>query len=104
MENTSVQIARTILNQIKNLDKSALMVWGANSYSSLSQTKNRTGGLSFKVNGLTHQGWVTIELDWLDTYTVIFTNENRDIAKICEDVYCDMLVDTIDYIEGKHAA
>ena len=104
MENTSVQIARTILNQIKNLDRSALMAWGANSYCSLSKNKNRVGGLSFKVNGLIHQGWVTIELDWLDTYTVIFTNENRDIVKTCESVYCDMLIDIIDFIEGKHAA
>ena len=104
MENTSVHIAQTILNQIKNLDKSALMAWGANSYCSLSQTKHRVGGLSFKVNGLTHQGWVTIELNWLDTYNVIFTNENRDVVKTFEDIYCDMLVNIIDYIEGKHVA
>ena len=104
MEITSVQIARTILNQIKNLDRSALMAWGANSYCSLSQTKYRVGGLSFKVNGLTHQGWVTIELNWLDTYNIIFTNENRNVVKTFEDIYCDMLVNVIDYIEGKHAA
>jgi hypothetical protein len=104
MEITSVQIARTILNQIKNLDNSALMAWGANSFCSLSETKNRVGGLSFKVNGLTHQGWVTIELNWLDTYNIIFTNENRDVVKVFEDIYCDMLVNTIDFIEGKHVA
>lgn len=104
MENTSVQIARTILNQIKYLDKSALMAWGAKSFCSLSESKTRMGGLSFQVNGLTHKGWVTIELDWLDTYTVLFTNKNREIVKTCEGVYCDMLIDIIDYIEGKHAA
>lgn len=104
MENTSVQIARTILNQIKNLDRNALMAWGANSFCSVSKSKTRVGGLSFQVNGLTHNGWVTIELDWLDTYTVIFTNRNRDVVKTCEGVYCDMLVDVIDFIEGKHAA
>lgn len=104
MENTPVQIARTILNQIKCLDKSALMAWGANSFCSLSETKTRIGGLSFQVNGLTHKGWVTIELDWLDTYTVILKNRNRKVVKTFEGVYCDMLIDIIDYIEGKHAA
>lgn len=104
MENTSVQIARTILNQIKYLDKSALMAWGANSFCSLSENKNRVGGLSFMVNGITHKGWVTIELDWLDTYNVVFTNKKREIVKTYDGVYCDMLINVIDFIEGKHAA
>ena len=104
MDNTSIQIARTILNQIKYLDKSALMAWGAKSFCSLSENKNRVGGLSFQVNGITHKGWVTIELDWLDTYNVIFTNKKREIVKTCEGIYCDMLIDVIDFIEGKHAA
>jgi hypothetical protein len=104
MENTSIQIAQTILDQIKYSDKSALMAWGAKSFCALSENKTRVGGLSFQVNGLTHKGWVTIELDWLDTYTVIFNNRKREVVKTAEGVYCDMLVDVIDYIEGKHAA
>ncbi|MBZ0328285.1 MAG: hypothetical protein K8F54_11810 [Altibacter sp.] len=104
MENPSIQIAQTILYQIKYLDRSALMAWGAKSFCSLSENKTRVGGLSFKVNGLTHKGWVTIELDWLDTYTVVFTNRKREIVKTVEGVYYDMLIDVIDYIEGKHAA
>jgi len=104
MENTPVQIARTILNQIKYQDKSALMAWGAKSFCSLSETESTIGGLSFQVNGLTHKGWVTIKLDWSDTYTVVFTNKNREVIKTIEGVYCDMLVDIIDFIEGKHVA
>jgi hypothetical protein len=104
MENESIQIAQTIINQIKFLDRSALMAWGAKSFCSLSENKNRVGGLSFQVNGLTHKGWVTIELDWLDTYTVIFTNKKREVVKTVAGVYCDMLVDVIDFIEGKQAA
>jgi hypothetical protein len=104
MENTSVQIAQTILNQIKYFDKSALMAWGAKSFCSLSENKTRVGGLSFQVNGLTHKGWVTIELDWLDTYTVVFTNRKRIVVKTCNGIYCDMLIDVIDFIEGKKVA
>jgi hypothetical protein len=104
MKNTSVQIAQTILNQIKYLDKNALMAWGAKSFCAISETKTRAGGLSFQVNGLTHIGWVTIELDWLDTYKVVFTNRKRAVVKTIEGIYCDMLIDVIDYIEGKHAA
>jgi hypothetical protein len=104
MENSTMQIAQTILNQIKCLDRYALMAWGAKSFCALSENKTRAGGLSFQVNGITHKGWVTIELDWLDTYNVIFTNKNRKVIKTFDGIYCDQLVDIIDYIEGKHAA
>ena len=104
MENESIQIAQTILKQIKSQDRNALMAWGAKSFCSLSENKNRGGGLSFQVNGLTHKGWVTIELDWLDTYTVIFTNKNREVVETNNGVYCDMLVEVIDYFEGKQVA
>ena len=104
MENESMQIAQTILEQIRYFDRSALMAWGAKSFCALSENKQRVGGLSFQVNGLSHKGWVTIELDWMDTYTVIFTNRSREVVKSVEGVYCDMLVDIIDFIEGKQAA
>jgi hypothetical protein len=104
MENVAIQIAQTVMNQIKHFDRSALMAWGAKSFCALDENKERAGGLSFQVNGLTHKGWVTIELDWMDTYTVIFTNRSREVVKRVEGVYCDMLVDVIDFIEGKQAA
>jgi hypothetical protein len=104
MENQSKQIAQTILDQIRCLDRSALMAWGAKSFCSLSENKTRVGGLSFQVNGLTHKGWVTVELDWSDTYAVVFTNRKRAVVKTVEGVYCDMLVEVIDFIENKQAA
>jgi hypothetical protein len=104
MKSNAMEIAQTVLTQIKYLDRSALMAWGAKSFCALSETDTRKGGLGFQVKGLTHKGWVTVELSWLDTYTVVFTNRNRKVVKTLEDVYCDMLVDVIDFIEGKHAA
>jgi hypothetical protein len=104
MENTSVQIALTILNQIKYLDKYALMAWGAKQYVSLSECKDFQGGVRFKVNGLTFKGWVKVELTWIDEYKVSFINRKAEVVKAYEGVYCDMLVDIIDYVEGKYEA
>lgn len=103
METTSrtMEIAQIILDQIKYADRSALMAWGANSFSALSETKEFQGGLSFKVNGLTHKGWVKVCLRWVDDYTIVFINKNREVVKTFEGAYCDMLVDVIDWIEGK---
>ncbi len=104
MENTSVQIAQTILNQIKILDRSALMAWGAKHFVSLPGCKDYQGGVRFKVNGLTFKGWVKVELNWMDEYTISFINKKAEVVKEYEGVYCDMLVNIIDYVEGKHAA
>jgi len=104
MQNQSLQIAQTILNQIKFLDRSALMAWGAKSFCTVSESKEYTGGISFQVNGLTHKGWVTITLDWSDTYTVIFSNKKRQVVRTVDGVFCDMLIEVIDFIEGKQAA
>ena len=103
METTSrsMGIAQIILGQIKYTDRGALMAWGANNFCALSETKEFQGGLSFKVNGLTHKGWVKVCLRWVDDYTIIINNKNREVVKISEGAYCDMLVDVIDWIEGK---
>ncbi|TVZ24096.1 hypothetical protein JM84_3055 [Dokdonia sp. Hel_I_63] len=99
-----MEIAKIILGQIKYLDRMALMAWGARNFVALPKSKEFQGGLRFKVNGLKHQGWVTIELTYLDEYTVTFINEDVEVVKVRHGVYCDMLVDIIDYIEGKEAA
>lgn len=96
-----MQIARTIIDQIKYADRSALMAWGATRFAAVSPSKEFQGGLSFQVNGLTHQGWVSIKLRWVDDYTIIFTNKKREVVKTFEGAYCDMLVPVIDWIEGK---
>ena len=101
MKTKTMEIARTILNQIKYADRSALMALGATNFAAISESKEFQGGLSFMVNGLVHQGWVKVGLRWVDDYTIYFYNQNRDLVKTVEGCYCDMLVDVIDFIEGK---
>jgi hypothetical protein len=96
-----MEIARTILEQIKYGDKWALMAYGAKNFIALTESKEFQGGLQFEVNGLRHKGIVRIQLKWIDTYTITFINKRSEIVKEVEDVYCDMLVDILDYIEGK---
>jgi hypothetical protein len=100
-EQETMHIAKTILEQIKYADRSALMAWGAKSFAAVSQSKEFQGGLSFRVNGIVHQGWVTVKLRWVDDYTIIFTNKKREVVKTFEGAYCDMLVPVIDWIEGR---
>lgn len=103
METSSrtMEIAKTIIEQINHADLSALMAWGANSFCAISESKEFEGGVSFKVNGLIHKGWVKICLRWVDDYTIIFINKNREEVKTCDGAYCDMLVPIIDWIEGR---
>lgn len=99
--NKTMEIAHTILEQIKYADRSALMVWGATNFAAISESKEYQGGLVFQVNGLTHKGWVKVCLRWVDDYTIIFINKNREVINTVEECYCDMLVPVIDWIEGK---
>lgn len=104
MESKPIQIAQTILSQIKYADRCALMAWGAKDFVALSESKEFQGGVRFKVNGLTFKGWVSIELRWMDDYTVTFINKKAAVVKVVNGVYCDMLVEVIDFVEGKQAA
>jgi len=102
--NTTTQtmaIAETILEQIQFADRSALWAWGATNYVALLESEEYQGGLEFQVNGLTHQGWVKVCLRWVDDYTIVFINQNHEVVKTTEEIYCDMLVPAIDWIEGK---
>lgn len=97
----TMEIAQTILEQIKYADRSALLAWGAKNFSAISESKEFEGGLAFQVDGLVHKGWVQICLRWADDYTIIFINKNREVVKTSKGICCDMLVDVIDWIEGK---
>jgi len=97
----TMEIAQTIMDQIKYADRSALMAWGATHFAAIGESKEFQGGLAFQVNGLTHRGWVKVSLRWVDDYTIIFINKNREVVKTVEGCYCDMLVPVIDFIEGK---
>ena len=104
MENNSLQIAQTILNQIKYSDKCALMAWGAKNFVALPESKEFQGGVRFKVNGLQFKNWVMVELTWTDEYKVSFINRKREVVKEYDGVYCDMLVNIIDWVENKNVA
>ena len=97
----TIEIATTILNQIKYADRSALMAWGATNFSAISASREYQGGLSFQVLGLKHKGWINIFLRWVDDYTIEFINQDRQLVKTTKQCYCDMLVPIIDWIEGK---
>jgi len=98
---TKTGLAKAILNQIKTIDFWSLGAYGAKNYAAVSENTERLGGVSFQVNGIHHKGWATIHLTWMDDYTIIFHNHNREIVKTVEGVYCDQLVEVLDYIEGK---
>ena len=102
METSSqtMEIARTILNQIQYADHSALMAWGATNFAAISPSRDYQGGLAFQVLGLKHQGWVKVLLRWVDDYTIEFINQDRQLIKTTKECYCDMLVPIIDWIEG----
>lgn len=97
----TMEIAKTILNQIKFGDRMFLMAVGATNFASLSENKERMGGLEFKVNGLVHSGWCKIELKFNDTYRIIFVNRKREIVKTVDECYCDQLIEILDYVEGR---
>jgi hypothetical protein len=97
----TMEIAQTILEQIKYADRSALWAWGATNFSAIIECKEFQGGLAFQVNGLVHKGCVKVCLRWVDDYTIIFVNKKREVVKTFEGAYCDMLVPVIDWIEGK---
>lgn len=97
----TMEIAQTIVDQIKYADRSALMAWGARNFSAISESKDYEGGLTFQVDGLNHKGWVKVCLRWVDDYTIIFINKNGEVVKTFEGAYCDMLVPVIDWIEGR---
>jgi hypothetical protein len=103
METTRAQqIAKTILSQIKMGDAWFLPAIGAKNLIAMPESKDFAGGLRFACNGLNSKvKYAVIMLRWVDTYTVSFLNKKGDVVKTCEDVYCDELVQTLDYIEGR---
>lgn len=96
-----LDIAKTIMGQIMNTDPYALPAWGARHFVALPESKEFQGGLRFRVSGLKFQGLVQIELRWVDDYTITFINDAGVAGKVVECVYCDMLVEVIDWVEGR---
>ena len=68
------------------------MSWGFNSPGIV--IKNKC--LRFTVNGHHHKGYVYIVLDFMDTFTIYYTNKKDEIKKVREMVYIDMLINILD--------
>jgi hypothetical protein len=90
-----MMIAKTILEQIRYLDRWALGAWGAKDYLGLQK------GVSFKTSGMVKwKGTVTVLLDEAkDLYVVKFTRLrklNVIVDKIVEDVFVEDLVNIIE--------
>lgn len=99
MENQSISIAKTILKQIQYSDRWFLPAIGAKNFLALPESKLVQGGIRFNCNGLKHKGIVEISLRWVDDYTISFLNKTGDEIKSVEGVYCDMLVEILDWVE-----
>jgi hypothetical protein len=91
-------IAQIIIHQINSLDKWALSAYGPTNFYSVQESSEFPGGLTFSVNGLHHKGQVSILLKWSDVYVIKFIKNGKSIREV-EEVYCDMLVEILDYIE-----
>jgi hypothetical protein len=92
-----MSIAQTIIQQITALDPWALPAYGASNLLEIPESNEFMGGLMFAVKGLKFQGNVFIFLKWSDEYNIVFMSDGI-IVKECDNVYCDMLVDVLNYI------
>jgi hypothetical protein len=104
MSQSNPGVAKTILNQIRTLDPSALMAYG---YRACFYEDN---SITFKVNGSKcKRAYVKISLNFMDTYDIevfSFRKSGFDMVKKelgkSEGIYCDQLVEVLDrHIEGK---
>lgn len=93
-----MNVAKTILSQIKTLDSMALWAWGAKDLVAMED------GLMFKSSGMVkNKGKVIVKLNGKDLYDVTFGKirkfEYKELARI-EDVFVEDLVATIDGMVG----
>ena len=98
---TDMTVARTILQQIRTLDRWALGAYG------MINAVGLDDGIQFDVKGLKFKGKVIIKLNGMDLYDITFGRMNGktfefDVKHTSEGIYCDQLVEILDhYIEGK---
>ena len=68
--------------------------WGADDFKGIEDR-----GLSFKVQGRLHTGYVVITLDFMDTYTVhLLDTKGVQVGSSFKDIYCDQLTNFIDVL------
>lgn len=91
-----MNIAQTILSQIKTLDARALWAWGAK------DLVNTGSGLQFKVGGMAKfKGQVLVKLNASDLYDIEFFKIRKGEIKVTNtfnDVFAEDLVSMIDSV------
>lgn len=90
-----MNVAQTILSQIKTLDRMAMFAWGAKDLISMGD------GLKFKTSGLAKwKGYVYIKYnEGTDLYDISFFRFRKNEVKyddVVEGVYVDSLINVID--------
>ena len=90
-----MEVAKTILSQIKALDSRAMWAWGAKDLIAMPE------GLKFKTSGMCRwKGHVYVKYNRsTDLYNVeFFRIRKADVVmdRVAEDIFCDQLVDVID--------
>ena len=109
---TTMNITKTIMNQIKAIDFWAMGAWGTRNKVSLNETDKRLGGFQFDIKcPKVKNGRVLIELNGLDLYNVTVYRKTRKkvdgifmphmpVVKEVENLYAEDLVRVIDGIVG----
>ena len=91
-ENRDLEMARYIWSILKT-QLTIIMSWGID----LDSIKVVNLGIQFHVQGFKHTGYVKIVLDeGKDLFEISLLAENGEYVKTLDNVYLDMLVDTID--------
>lgn len=91
-ENRDLEMARYIWSILKT-QLTIIMSWGID----LDSIKVVSPGIQFHVQGFKHTGYVKIVLDeGKDLFEISLLAENGEYVKTLDNVYLDMLVDTID--------
>lgn len=91
-ENRDLEMARYIWSILKT-QLTIIMSWGID----LDSIKVVSLGIQFHVRGFKHTGYVKIVLDeGKDLFEISLLAENGECVKTLDNVYLDMLVDTID--------
>lgn len=95
------EYAKTIAtNTFSQIEQRIFYSWGVEKL--ICVYVNDMPALGLLVNGFIHKGWVFVALnEGTDTYEVFTTKTNTksqtiEVVKHIDDVYCDMLTDTID--------
>jgi hypothetical protein len=93
-----IEVAKTILSQIKTLDRMAMCAWGAKNLVDIED------GLMFNSSGMVkNKGYITIKLNGNDLYDVTFGKirklEYKELVRV-EDVFVENLVETVDNMVG----